>query len=378
MTSPPPPLTSVGELGPLVARMLATDPEARPPTALHVSAELARMSLLSPDPATEKARVPELAELAVVGFGQVTVQLIDRTTPTPMADRGARDTIEGPWTAPTRLTAPALDLETPEDEYPEFGDEIPTTAEHRPDTIIDARILDEPSDGLVETELDGPADIPTTVSAPPRRDSFGVEPRTDELARATRPVSLATEAALHGSAETGPADAASDDTGDTALGLETPDATEDEVAFADTRIRPAHLDPDVPPGWAAVHPTRVGVTSGVRDGAMMPPRNLDADDGPTRLSLLPPDEGDGDDRGDGDTALDLSLDEVNAVTGDRPGFVDPPRAPAPPAPRSKDRLLLGLLLAASLVVAAAVAYALVADDPTVIQIPSSPGAPAPR
>ncbi|MCA9556408.1 MAG: serine/threonine protein kinase, partial [Myxococcales bacterium] len=122
MTSPAPRLTSVGELGDLVNRMLATEPEDRPPTALHVSAELARFSLLSSDPATERARVPSLADVGVVGFGQVTVQIVDHTVPTALTDGAARDTVEGPWSAPTRLTPAVLTLQPqPTEVFPDLA-----------------------------------------------------------------------------------------------------------------------------------------------------------------------------------------------------------------------------------------------------------------
>ncbi|MCA9555586.1 MAG: hypothetical protein KC933_36490, partial [Myxococcales bacterium] len=160
--------------------------------------------------------------------------------------------------------------------------------------------------------------------------------------------------------------------------------TEDEVAFADTRIRPAHLDPLGPPHWSAPNPSRVGVSA---SSSSLPVFALPEiqDDGPTRLSLLPPDEEPGDvleppddDPGDGETALDLSLDHpVRAPDEPIPGFVNGPRT-APMRPlggRPRERWLLGLLLATSVVVAAALAYAiLVKDAPTVITVPPAPGA----
>ena len=53
MTEPPPPLPPwTGGLGELVGRLLATRPEDRPPSALHVDAELGRLGLLGDDPST--------------------------------------------------------------------------------------------------------------------------------------------------------------------------------------------------------------------------------------------------------------------------------------------------------------------------------------
>lgn len=52
MTEPPPPLPPwTGGLGDLVGRLLATKPEDRPPSALHVHAELKRLGLVLEDPA---------------------------------------------------------------------------------------------------------------------------------------------------------------------------------------------------------------------------------------------------------------------------------------------------------------------------------------
>ena len=55
MTRRPAPLPDAGDFGDLVLQMLSPKPEDRPATALHVSAELCRLSLLSDDPKTVKA-----------------------------------------------------------------------------------------------------------------------------------------------------------------------------------------------------------------------------------------------------------------------------------------------------------------------------------
>ncbi len=137
MTRSPPPLE--GDLGKLAMEMLEVDPSRRPPSALFVSAALARLSLLSEDPATVRAGVPHLPTLAEVGFGLGTVRVWD-SGPTNDAPLWHQD---------------GLDV-TPPDGPKETPDTQPVSMEQR--SLGSAKISDE-------------VDIPTTVSPPPRFDS---------------------------------------------------------------------------------------------------------------------------------------------------------------------------------------------------------------
>lgn len=438
MTAPPPPLEHAGALGALVSRLLAIDPEDRPPTALHVSAELSRLSLLSADPATEKARVPDLPQLGVVGFGQATVQLVDQTDETPMADEPPlRETAEGPWSVDTRLTPDlgpaedeALDRDTPEDDFPSFSELVPTRAELRSDTVVDTNPLDA---GSVEIDASAFSDVSRPTTAEHDTDDHDRDAAHDQTLEGepaegpTRVTSFDPSRGRPASAATGPALGAEDvelstagdlvppdeddapNSDDTALLAPVDDVTDEappdeDIGFADTRIRPSHTSDGSGPTWAA-HAAAPPV-------AFEPPALIEAEDaaatafdpahasadlvddlrgpapalvdGPTALaSLLPDDEVE--DPGDGDTALDLSLDSLDVRADDPTGdvadpfradarFVDPapPSAPSPPPSPAPRRWLLGAVAAALLLAAALLTYRVLAGG-EVIDIPTTPG-----
>lgn len=480
MTAQAPRLEGVGELGPFVARLLAMDPAERPANALHVSAELSRMSLLSPDPATEKARAWEhLPDLAEVGFGAQTLGLAtgERTDETPLPGSGDRT---------------ALDEETPESPYAEFQDEeAPTTAVPRRDTLLDPagnplpQIFPETSapttpghDDTSEDALaagDGPTRVaavsgfgtppafpddtpvdhdtdadPPTTDMDPDLDVTGPESAASEPAYASygafgadrdRPASEASArradegglASVVGSRprvaalappDSGPLGSAATEIDpaqvqDTTLdhderldlipdvadlgdetrqmapveGLDEED--DEDVGFADTRIRPSHIEEGTAPQWgvaehvsptgslapaagfvtvrpvpAGLDPADVAATSVRRD----PAPNFDlgpGPDDPTALSGL-----ENADPGDADTALDLVLEEriggVStdlSVDADAPATGSVPTAPSTPAPGRPWGL--GLLVMGFLVAAAAITYA-VLDSQTPVVIEPTP------
>ncbi|MEQ8979422.1 MAG: serine/threonine-protein kinase, partial [Deltaproteobacteria bacterium] len=103
MTTEPKPIPDSGLLGELVLRMLAMEPEDRPPSALHVSAELSRLSLLTDDPATVRADAPQLG-LWTPPEEDGGVRIIDRTDENDVVvvpvDEGERPS--DPWVSDTR------------------------------------------------------------------------------------------------------------------------------------------------------------------------------------------------------------------------------------------------------------------------------------
>ena len=109
MTEAPAPIPQAGELGNLVMSLLDSNPARRPQNALHVSAELSRLSLLNDDPATVRADAvdPTAPELPTSG----AVRLIDRTDEAPLDDREPN-----PWAVDTRRSPapPAFEPETHE------------------------------------------------------------------------------------------------------------------------------------------------------------------------------------------------------------------------------------------------------------------------
>lgn len=390
MTSPAPPLHTGSELGELVMRLLATNPKDRPPTALHVSAELARTSLLSGDPATEKARVPDLQHLGVVGFGQATAIIIDDP------NRTSEEAWGGPVTRPNPV--PALDDDTPSDDYADFADDVPTRATMRPDTVVDAHTLDQPSDTALQPIIDFEdgsdglrAEVPTRIAEYPSRPEGHAhranEPHTDE--QPLWPEGSSSSAATD---EDEPADSPQavlrsasavslDDFPASELDLhstlleaerpqESPEPTSDveDVGYADTRISLAQLEfsdhrPSAPTrpadGPTRLTPDNLGAKSGPRSGHEQ--KGLLSD-------LQAFDEVD--DPGEGDTAFDVPLDQI-------PASWTPAPAPPPaqvltevgPAPRHWWVAALFTLL---LISAALVTYRVLSPAEKIIDIPPTP------
>jgi len=397
MTSPAPKLDTGSELGGLVMRLLATSPEDRPPTALHVSAELARTTLLSVDPATEKARVPDLAPLGVVGFGQATALVMDEL----------KRTDEGPWPGPQTEVDAALDDDTPADDYSEFDEEVPTRATMRADTVVDAQVLDSPSDTALQPVVQFPddsdnlpAEVPTRVAefALPSFDGDDSGPRTDEQPLwsapgnsqaltessppATSPVTPLRSASavslddFPASFEDGQSTLLEDDlreqrpvetSGSLLSSVPQPgDSDSDEVGYADTRISPAHLEDYEGP---VSFPTRPANE----------PQPLNVGEPVTALSLdpdaLPPLSqlqglGDVDDPGDGDTAFDLSLEQVESLVEPQSPEHNAETQSVGPAPTR--RWWLGVVFTVLLVGAAVLTYRVLSPAEDVIQIPPVP------
>ncbi len=79
LTRDPDPLPECGEIGRLALSMLRRNPAERPPTALHVSAELHRLSLLTEDPKTVLAERPWSSDIinapTLEGLGQAAISI---------------------------------------------------------------------------------------------------------------------------------------------------------------------------------------------------------------------------------------------------------------------------------------------------------------
>ena len=136
MTARPAPLPSAGPLGALALELLESNPKKRPQSALYVRALLGRMALLSPDPATVKARVPALPEISDGGYFLPTVRVVDPDVEEQGGDAEPRTgsiTRQLPPVRPGSWTGPQ-----------EVGEEAPTQAAPRPtslplypDTLLD-------------------------------------------------------------------------------------------------------------------------------------------------------------------------------------------------------------------------------------------------
>jgi serine/threonine protein kinase len=140
MTEDPTPIEHSGELGELALRFLEKDPEKRPQNALQASAQLGRLALLSDDPATVRAEIPDLPSYAEVGPAPNTLKFEDSSSdPSWTTDRTKPSTtLRDDWSADTRR----INFEWPgslEHTRPPIGsapaDEV--VAPYRPDTLID-------------------------------------------------------------------------------------------------------------------------------------------------------------------------------------------------------------------------------------------------
>ena len=140
MTTKAKPIEGGGDLGELALRMLAMEPGDRPPSALHVSAELSRLSLLTDDPATVRADAPALEKWSAPTAAQ-DVRLIDRTDANDFVEETHED-VHDEWSSETRRVDASEDLI-------EFG-EVSTRSQltNRADTVIDQIPDDEAFDGL--------------------------------------------------------------------------------------------------------------------------------------------------------------------------------------------------------------------------------------
>lgn len=134
MTHDPEPIDGGGELGELALRFLEKDPEKRPQTALQVSAQLGRLSLLSEDPATVRAGVPDLPSYDDVGAAPPTVRVEDEgwgTERTLPSSQTGDD-----WSADTRRinfeSPPPIDFT-----HPTMVADTEEAVVARPDTLID-------------------------------------------------------------------------------------------------------------------------------------------------------------------------------------------------------------------------------------------------
>ena len=140
ITQSPAPIENGGDIGALVLTMLDMDPEKRPQSALHVSAELSRLSLMTDDPATVRADVPELASWSVHAQNDTAgVQVIDPTTDENDVSDQTQEEVDDDWVADTRR----VDVEEAAPHLV-FG-EISTRndLEGRSDTVVDAPAADE-------------------------------------------------------------------------------------------------------------------------------------------------------------------------------------------------------------------------------------------
>lgn len=180
ITTEPKPIENGGDIGELVMSMLHMDPEERPPSALHVSAELSRLSLLTDDPATVRADMPELKSWSIHDQEDTAgVLVIDPTDENDIGDETHEDAREAldKWSSDTRR----LDVDQGV-AHIEFG-EVSTRnqIEGRGDTVVDGPPSDEfdnlPAAGTptnpegdaleAETGEDDVAEIPTTITERP-------------------------------------------------------------------------------------------------------------------------------------------------------------------------------------------------------------------
>lgn len=186
MTTEPKPIPDSGLLGELVLRMLAMEPEDRPPSALHVSAELSRLSLLTDDPATVRADAPQLG-LWTPPEEDGGVRIIDRTDENDVVvvpvDEDERPS--DPWVSDTRR------VDVVDATLLEFSD-VSTRESfgQRSDTVIegvDHNDTFEGSPGAAQIpesleadtgEDDAPENIPTRITERPEELVFPY--KTDE------------------------------------------------------------------------------------------------------------------------------------------------------------------------------------------------------
>ncbi len=424
MTKAPPPIKNGGELGELVLRLLAPDPADRPPTALHVSAELARSSLLSLDPATEKARVPDLAALGAVGFEAATPVIADADdggdkTRATQGQEDLKTALDSSWNEPAKMVRdPALASLPARSVSPLQGgalrgDSLGAGVTHdlpapsSPDTVVDAHVLepgpdaaaptllfdncdtgpatlgptgpDEPGQSQERTRVDDPGTQgPTVFNFNPGESSDPPEPETDEGEPASA-IQIAGRS---------PSAVSVDD-----MRLLAFDEGDVDPDLSATRIRPVHSDPRLPlvpvdsvkePQRLMDPPEEMAATSLELDShelnAVFEGNEEATADGADSIaggitSLSGSAFGLATDAGDGDTALDLSLADIPDI---EPRRAHPEKtvAAAPPPTEGRGRQWIALLFGVFLLTAAALTYAiLVSADTEIIQIAPNSGAP---
>lgn len=420
MTKKPPAIENGGELGELVLRLLAPDPADRPPTALHVGAELARSSLLSVDPATEKARVPDLAALGAVGFEAATPIIAD--APNPGGEENLDTALDSSWNTPAKVlkdpalaSVPARSV-SPLRTQPGLKDSLGAGPTHdlparaSPDTIVDAQVLGSPAGDGATLLFDNCETGPTGQSASDDLTSLDDEPEQERTRVDDTAVQGATIFDFNPSDGPPPSDA-EEETGEEepAVATQLANRSSSSVSLDDMRL--ALLDGDAV--GSDLSATRIRpVASDLTD---LDPGPLGAISGPRRL-MEAPDEmaatsleldsqaiaafseneeptseeanvfagstaltgnafGLTQDPGDGDTALNLSLADIPDAEYE-PERPEETVASAPPAPRDSGRQWIALLFAVFLLSAAGLTYIiLVSADTEVIQITPNSGAP---
>jgi serine/threonine protein kinase len=154
MTEDPTPIEDGGELGALALRFLEKDPEKRPKNALQASAELGRLSLLSDDPKTVRAEIPDLPSYDD-SIPQPTVRFTEWdsevTKPPALRDPWKNDTRKIDFELDQVELSPAITAE----ETPPFGVPQP-----RPDTLIDGLPSGMPVfDGSTGSDVEVPTEI---------------------------------------------------------------------------------------------------------------------------------------------------------------------------------------------------------------------------
>ncbi len=184
MTTAPKPIPDSGLLGELVLRMLAMEPEDRPPSALHVSAELSRLSLLTDDPATVRADAPQLG-LWTPPDDDGGVRIIDRTDENEVVVTPVEEGPGDPWVSDTRkvdvVDAALLEFSdvSTRESFGQRTDTVIETVDHNDtfDGIPDAAKIPESLEADTG-EDEAPENVPTRITERPEELVFPY--KTDE------------------------------------------------------------------------------------------------------------------------------------------------------------------------------------------------------